>query len=197
MTAADLIIAASERAAPICPGLEARTMFGIAWCESANLWEVARNWMDVDPDTIVDSLACLHPMGKDSGEAGPWQIRPIYFVDAWEAWKRYRDKLRAATPCSHPGCHAHVSHPCEQCGQQWESFADCEPNMRSVQGQAFAVAWYLRRWSDGTHREELWGAVYHYGPKGIDAVIEADWPEYVNRFFDGIQHYDRLKGATP
>lgn len=27
-----------------------------------------------------------------------------------------------STPCLHPGCMSHVTHPCEGCGRQWPKF---------------------------------------------------------------------------
>ena len=29
----------------------------------------------------------------------------------------YRERLREAKPCKHPGCLSHVTHPCEGCGR--------------------------------------------------------------------------------
>lgn len=55
-------------------------------------------------------------MGKGSGRR-PAEISRAEFDAAWERNFGKKRELRPDEPCSHRGCLAHVSHPCEGCGR--------------------------------------------------------------------------------
>lgn len=163
-------------------------MFAIAWCESAREWPVIRqrqNTLDLHTqcryvewtrEFVEAALVCIRPQikAKDSGEMGPWQIRPNYFVHAWETWERRNG------PAEH------------------------EPNLRDLNGQADTVAWVLDAFkgsinspavTSGEGRLGRCAAVHHYSTGWYDDLLtDPDWPAYRDRFLAGLEEWERAKG---
>jgi len=43
----------------------------------------------------------------------------VFEFEVYNIYHKEEVRVEERSPCSHPGCRSHVTHPCEGCGQQW------------------------------------------------------------------------------